>query len=134
MKWIIPSIEEEKGEFARVAKLLGVELSEVRALFDAGSLESLDLESWKSLENTDSWGTTTMDQVRTLSALYGRDCDAVTSGLIAEHNMPAPIVLCLADGRRHLVSGNTRLMVCRALGIMPLIYKINSSFMEKQTP
>lgn len=124
MNWIIPPLWEEIGEFERVADTFDIELSSLISLLPKGVIEYMDEETWSELGNTDSWETTKIEQVLETADQYGRDARKLLVAFEENRPMQVPIVLFLADGHTHLVSGNTRLMVCRAIGERPKIFKL----------
>ena len=128
MNWIVPPLREEIGEFERVANTFGVQLSSLISLFHTGIVEDMDEETWSKLGNTDSWDTVKLEQVFEAATQYGRNAKALLEAFRAGQPMQTPIVLFFADGRSHLVSGNTRLMLCRAIGERPKILKLSSTF------
>lgn len=126
-----PDIFAESGELERVGNKFGIELSVLEYLAQAGELVTLDSDIWSNLENTDSnevqvgdW-----DQVAKLSAQVGRDWEDLKNKIEKGTALQAPIVMKYGN-KYHLVSGNTRLMVARAKGIVPkvLLFEIDQSF------
>lgn len=128
MNWVVPPFQEEIGELERVANTFSVQLSLLISLFQTGTVEDMDEETWSKLENTDSWDTVKLEQVFEAAAHYGRNAHVLLEAFRAGQSMQTPIVLFLVDGRSHLVSGNTRLMLCRATGERPKILKLRSTF------
>ena len=128
MEWIIPPLREERGEFERVAETFGVRVSLLVAMFQVGTIEDLTDEAWGVLENTDSWHTTTLEKVFEKATEYGRNAQKLLREFYSDRTMQVPIVLVLSTGAEHLVSGNTHLMLCRALGIRPRVLKIRFQF------
>ena len=124
MRWLVPLLEEELSEFIRVSKELGINLTILFSLFDEGTVEVMDNQTWCSLENTDSGQALSVDDVIQISTSYERDARVLLSAFRAETDMYMPIVLFLETGKTHLVSGNTRLMICRALNITPRFFKL----------
>lgn len=124
IKWTRPRIREELGEFKRVAETFNLRILSLLLRFLFGKTEGLDDEAWINLENTDSWSTTTLESVFEAARQIGRDAPALLKNFQEGNQMQTPIVLALPDGRTHLVSGNTRLMICRALSERPKILKI----------
>lgn len=126
MNWIIPPLQEEIGEFVRVCKTFGIRLSSLISLFHNGTIGCIDEETWSKLGNTDSWKTVKLEQVFKKAEHYGRGRNAhiLLNAFRADKPMEIPIVLFFTDGRTHLVSGNTRLMICRAIGKCPKIFKL----------
>lgn len=70
-----PDIFSESGEFERVAKEFGVELSVLEYQAQNGSLVTLEEDTWNSLENTDSHSIETggWREVEELSSQVNRD-------------------------------------------------------------
>ncbi|PIR37254.1 MAG: hypothetical protein COV34_03470 [Candidatus Zambryskibacteria bacterium CG10_big_fil_rev_8_21_14_0_10_42_12] len=125
MQWIKPRFRDEFGEFQRISKHFGIPLWKLLYWFFMGRMVRLSDNVWSAMENTDSWDTTTLESVRYHADHIGRDVERILSALSNPHGqLPVPVVLCLPDGRYHLVAGNTRLMVSRALGIKPTVLVI----------
>ena len=121
MQWHKPSWFEELGEFKRVSSSLSISLLRLFFLFLTGRMERLDRPDWSSLENTDSWDTTTFALVEEQVQHSGRDVGRILQAFEGSGSLPAPIIL-RSDGKTHLVAGNTRLMVCRALDETPQVW------------
>jgi hypothetical protein len=123
--WIIPSFRKEKGEIERVAKHLGQDgsfvekflLHEVTAI-----LVPLTDEIWGKLENTDSDSVKfgAWNDVAECAGQVHRDWQTLRDRMVVGSEMDAPIIY-QSNGTYHLVSGNTRLMVAKALGITPQV-------------
>ena len=91
-------------------------------LLEGKYLELTD-EAWSQLENTDSWSKIKpgdMDTVRCLSAGYERDVGSILLAIESGQPLPAPTILEY-NHRFYKVSGNTRLMVARALNQHPMV-------------
>ena len=133
--FILPNIESERGEIERVAKTFapeGVESFLRKFFVQAGKSEvvELDDEVWKKLENTDSWDIElgNWEKVRH-HAEEGhpdnpRRWDLIRGALGENKEIYAPIIVTVGD-KTHLVSGNTRLMVCRAAGVRPHVLMVD---------
>jgi hypothetical protein len=122
-QFIFPNLEEEYGEFERVAKIYGFD--DVQHLISSarlGKMLPLSEDVWSRLENTDSYDINEGDfeQVADLSAMVNRDWEVLREKMMAGSEIDAPIVMKHKD-EYHVVSGNTRLMVARAAGIKPTI-------------
>jgi hypothetical protein len=125
--WVPPDLEEETGEFERIVDEGYVDdFDKVMQSAKDGQLVRLDLENplWRNMENADSGQDLTLDDVRTAGKNYGRDVERILKGFERGAVFPAPIVLEMPDGSLHNVAGNTRLMVCRALRISPMVWWI----------
>jgi hypothetical protein len=120
--WTKPSLEHEMSELERTAKEEKIELQKLMTLFHAGRLEELTEQMWASLENTSSWTATNMSTTRRIADQTKRSMLPILDGFRKGKDMEAPIIL-LRDGKKpYLVSGNTRLMICRAKRITPKVY------------
>jgi hypothetical protein len=129
-----PSIEEELGEIERVAELFyqDDDLVRFRELFVEKAknsvLSELSEEDWQKLENTDSFdiGIGDWDSIEEHIAYTNQETGANRNWQTLKPKMEngeeldAPIILKY-EGKLHLVSGNTRLMVARALGVVPQV-------------
>lgn len=85
-----------------------------------GHMVPLTDDIWQRLENTDSnrfeagdWKT-----VERFANSVQRNWLDLKKKLQACHSLDAPLVMYI-NGKYHLISGNTRLMVARAAGITP---------------
>jgi hypothetical protein len=129
-RWLFPSFEREMGEVLRFAMQYRGLYESVNHFIRIGKsspLTELTEEVWEKLENTDSfsvqqggWGF-----VRSCALHSGRDW--ATLKMRMDMNLPvdAPIIVHHKKvGRFHLLSGNTRLMVARALAIRPHVVMV----------
>ncbi|MEI8061875.1 MAG: hypothetical protein WCG97_01090 [bacterium] len=129
--FVFPSLENERGEIERAAGVFAGENTDafVSSFMEAArvsELVPLPEEEWAKLENTDShdipigdWG-----MVKYHSDSEGRDWQSLKTKIESGESLDAPIILKTA-GKLHLVSGNTRLMVSRAIGITPKVLLVN---------
>ncbi len=129
-----PSIEGELGEIERVATLLyqGDDIARFKELFIEKAknsvLSELTEEDWQKLENTDSfdigidnWGSIEEHIVHTNQATgANRSWQVIKVKMENGEELDAPVIFKY-EGKLHLVSGNTRLMVARALGVTPQV-------------
>ena len=137
LSFSFPDVLHEQGEIERVA---GEFAGENPHIFLAKFLEcsknkqltTLDEHMWSKLENTDSyniqvggWDVVAQHAVEG-HAENPRDWKSLKQRIESAEMLDAPIV-CQKGDRLHLVSGNTRLMVARALGKSPqvLLVKID---------
>ena len=129
IQWIRPTWDTEKDEAIRVASKFGVtsesQLSIVRKIEDGierGELVELTADVWSRLENTDSWKISTGDflSVRNFSEEYGRDDQKLLEAMKQGKSMEVPVIAQFGDVL-HLVSGNTRLMITKAIGKIPRV-------------
>lgn len=120
-----PDIEAERGEFERVAATFGVDSDTLIFLAqEEGKLVDLPMDVWDTLENTDSDTVVQGDWDRVGEIYsgpeYHRDWREYRKRIEGGMSVDAPIIMKY-DGVYHLISGNTRLVVSRALGITPKV-------------
>lgn len=125
--FIFPNVKNELGEVERVARLYHSEnpqeFIEKFILKSAeGNLSALSDFDWNRLENTDSRDIEKGDWVSVgeLAESHGRDWKILKARMESRGEIEAPIVYKNKDSL-HLVSGNTRLMVAKALGVRPQV-------------
>lgn len=128
VNWIMPSLKEEHGEFERTARECGLNLESLVSLFESGTFQDFDDGIWEKLENTDSWSIKDLSEANLKAAECHRDAQAIYSSFKMGLQMQAPIILVRVDNTAHLVSGNTRLMICRAIGERPKVLILRTSF------
>lgn len=119
-----PDILAERGEFTRVAGTFSLDEGRlIRLATTAGSLVSLSRDVWDDLDNTDSnrFEIGDWEAVAEHSHQSGRDWQGIKSNFIQGQSYDAPIIMKFR-GQYHLVSGNTRLMVVRAMGVAPKVW------------
>jgi len=121
-KFVLPSLEDEKGEFDRY-NFSKDEIKRIKKQFVQKNLQPLSDSVWKKLQNTDSWAIKNLEDVIKLSQEYGRDWESIKNALQSNKELPAPIVL-RRGGSYELIGGNTRLMVAKALNIRPTVLLI----------
>lgn len=117
--WTLPSFEDELGEFNRY-DLSRDEIAAIRDQFSQSNMVDLTEDIWSRLNNTDSYGVLDEDEVAALAQEYMKDWVSIKERLEGGGPMDAPIVL-LWDGEYELIAGNTRLMLCRVMGITPQV-------------
>jgi hypothetical protein len=124
-----PNLEIERGEIERVASTFSPNNKEdfVKRFFTEvknTKLIPLTEDIWSTLENSDSYGISKngWDEVQH-HAVEGhtnnpRDWQVIKESILKATQINAPIILKFGT-QFHLVAGNTRLMVSRAMGIIP---------------
>lgn len=128
--WVEPSLSEEINEINRTVKELNLDKIILLNSFQKGKLINLPFHIWASLENTDSWDEIKfhdIDKAKELALIYQKDFDNLLSAFESGSHIQAPIILMLEDRNPYLISGNTRLMISKALGIKPMVWQINYS-------
>ncbi len=138
LNWILPDIELEIGEIERVILgFIGKEVTEentnqIIKILESASLVDLSDENWQVLENTDSFNNVRIGHIEDAERITERYNLALPDsnkrnfknllGSFKNGNkMEAPIILKNKTGALHLLSGNNRLMISRALGIRPKV-------------
>ena len=121
VSWYKPDLSEEHEEMERTSEELGIDLQEIIDGYKNGSLEELNNDMWQMMENTDSWDIKDLEDARRYAEEYGKDIENIIDGFKKGKELPAPIVLIKDDGAPYLIAGNTRLMVARALKVVPKV-------------
>ncbi|TRZ52621.1 hypothetical protein D4R99_02420 [bacterium] len=129
--FVFPNVKKELGEIQRVAQKYNPENPEslVDTFFERAQqakLIKLTEEMWRMLDNTDSFDIpyNGWEQIEehinhtNQEAEVARDWKDLKQKMKQGQELDAPIVLKYSN-EVHLVSGNTRLMVARALGRTP---------------
>jgi hypothetical protein len=131
--FLFPNIEKERGEIERVAqKYSPLDPEAFTQDFYAAArltkLTDLTEDIWEELDNTDSfdipregWAQIAehVDHTNKETAA-NRSWEDLKQKLECGQKLDAPIIL-KHSGKIHLVSGNTRLMVARALSMKPKV-------------
>lgn len=129
--FVFPNLESERGEIERVANEFAKEdptafTNKFIERSKGVGLVAMREEMWNALENTDSHDIKVGDWSAVENhAVEGnpkspRDWQKLKSKIEGGESLDAPIV-CEKGGKLHLVSGNTRLMVAKALGMVPQV-------------
>lgn len=122
--FIFPHIQEERGEFERAGKEFELDPEVLMFLAEEeGVMCQLSSEIWERLENTDSYGIKKDDwtEVGVHAREGDRDWVTLKEKITKGETLDAPIIFKYGE-RYHLISGNTRLMVARALGLTPAVF------------
>ncbi len=125
-RWTKPDLGKEHDELVRTANELNLDLNKLLKASENGKLERLTLNIWHSLENTDSNDVNRgdMEALARISKSYDRDYKSILNAIQHNEQIESPIVLDRHDNHPYLISGNTRLMVARVLGMVPSVYFI----------
>lgn len=131
--FIFPNLKDQVGEIERVAQLYAPQNEhDFRENFleasKQGQLVDLTEDLWSKLENTDSYDIKSGDWEKIEEYINfsniengsNRDWNDLKQKIEQGQQVDAPIILKY-DDTFHLVSGNTRLMVSRALGKTPKV-------------
>jgi hypothetical protein len=96
--------------------------------YNNANVELLNDDEWSKMENTDSWTIHTEDDLFDTINIYGRDKERIINYAIKPIKeggiVETPIVAYINGHPPYLVAGNTRLSVCRMLGVIPMVTKI----------
>jgi len=138
VNWIRPNVQAERTEIARtLIKFLNVEptdknVGKIIETIEVAAISELTEDEWEKLDNTESFHGVRVGHLEDaeqitekhnqyLSRGYQRNVGVLADALRDGKEMEAPVILKNEKGETHLVSGNTRLMVARALGIQPQV-------------
>ena len=124
VSWYKPPISEEYEEMERTSEDLGIDLHEIEDGYENGSLIDLTDDIWEKMENTDSWNIRDLQHAKEYAEEYDKDIESIIEGFESGNRLPAPIVLIKSDGVPYLIAGNTRLMVARALKVIPKVVMV----------
>lgn len=136
--WIRPNLRNEVGEIQRVLQtFLEIEPSKENILKLVASLEASPIieltdELWSKLENTESYYEVQKGDFEAVENIIKehneelpeerkRSVESIINGFHNNNPMEVPTIIENEEGRLHLISGNTRLMTARALGIRPQV-------------
>jgi hypothetical protein len=137
-KWIKPDFKTEEDEF-KDNFLRWVEdywdgtddelWDIIKKSYSNAKIEPLNNKEWSQMANTDSWEINSEEELfKIIHSGYGRDKERIINYSlkpIKEGGIVETPIIAYADGHPpYLVDGNTRLSVCRILGIRPMVTKI----------
>lgn len=131
-----PKVENERGEIERVAEEFAKDntdafVEEFITKAKASKMEKLDEKIWEKLQNTDSVDVEKdeWDKVKEHAGEGERDWENLKKRFEKELLVDVPMIVKVINEDReevyHLVSGNTRLMVAKALGVTPYVLIID---------
>lgn len=144
IEWIKPSFEKEEEEFTNhffdwlkdtVIKDsfdsnndVDNFLVKIRSEYNDAKVQSLSDDEWSKMQNTDSWVIETEKDLFDTIIPYGRDKKQIINYSmkpIKEGGIVETPIVAYVDGHApYLVAGNTRLSVCKMLGIRPMVTKV----------
>ena len=141
--FVFPNLKDEVGEIERVAHLYAPEnerdfMENFLEASKRSQLVDLDEDLWSKLKNTDSYDIKSGDwdkvgeyiDFSNIKNDYNRDLGDLKQKIEQGQEVDAPIIL-KHDDTFHLVSGNTRLMVSRALGKTPRVLIVEMKSEQK---
>ena len=138
IKWVKPNFKTEEGEFEDNF-LRWVEdywdgtddemWDIIKESYNNAKIELLNDEEWRIIANTDSWKINSEEKLfKIIHSDYGRDKGRIINYSIKPIKeggvVETPIVVYYENHPPFLVAGNTRLSVCRMLGIRPMVTKV----------
>tara|TARA_R110002126_G_scaffold249462_1_gene392355 strand:- start:227 stop:676 length:450 start_codon:yes stop_codon:yes gene_type:complete len=132
IKWVKPDYEDEEEEFELTASEIGDDYEETLSGLINGywnsTIEVLTDEEWSQMENTDSWGLETEEDIYNVIGGYGRSNERILKHSLEPLRnggvVETPIVLYMENYPPYLIAGNTRLSACKVLGITPMVTKV----------
>ena len=110
------SIDDKNSKFAEIGKNF------VSAL-ENGEYVDLSEDIWSKLENTDSYSEIPkgeLSKAQEYAAHYKKNFDGILKAIQEERDVNAPMIV-RHEGHYHLIAGNTRLMIARALSQTPKV-------------
>ena len=136
--WIRPDLKHERGEIERVLRgFLGEtankeNMKRIMDILENAPMVELSEKLWESIDNTDSFHNIRPghpEDAETKVEEYNQELAPENKRNFKRHlkcylngtPMETPIIIKNKEGILHLVSGNTRLMVARALGVKPKV-------------
>lgn len=124
--WRKPIFTKELGEFKRVSQEFNIPMKVLRKHYTVGKRIRLPLPIWDELSNTDSGSIKSFDELSRALISYKKPKSLVKilAGFVQGEMMDTPIIVKLAGKDKpqyHLIAGNTRLCICKLLGIIPMI-------------
>ena len=138
IKWIKPDFETEEDEF-KDNFLRWVEdywdgtddelWDIIKKSYSNAKIEPLNNKEWSQMANTDSWEINSEEELfKIIHSCYGRYKERIINYSlkpIKEGGIVETPIVAYVDGHPpYLVAGNTRLSVCRMLGVRPMVTKI----------
>jgi hypothetical protein len=145
--WVKPDFQTEENEFMNhflnwmkedilqvnfdnfSKKQLNQLVDDILSAYENANVETLTNEEWSKMENTDSWTIETYkDLFDIIYGEYGRSEERIIKHSIEPLKnggiVETPIVAYVNNRPPYLVAGNTRLSVCKLLGITPKVTKV----------
>jgi hypothetical protein len=133
IKWKTPDLEAEQEKFQKVAESLGLDVSDIQSKAGRGHMCQLSPQIWSMLANSESWTIESMEEAEKRAALRDMDLQPTLDTIATGQTVAAPIVLILGDGTPHLVSGDDRLMIARAMDTEAQVFFVDMATSDKQS-
>jgi len=128
LQWVKCSYGDKESEFEKTAKKysddqhLKVNIALIKKQYSISKQISLTNAIWSKMKNTNSYNTKTIEDMQAAIKIAKESKD-ITSILkeFFSGKVESPIAMRLGDGSYELISGSSRLMAARVLGITPKI-------------
>jgi hypothetical protein len=135
--WVKEQYENERKEFERAGravsnknnKIIQENITYLKDSYKKSNIVSLSDQAWQKMQNTDSWKTDTFTKI--LNAFSNNNEKRDIGRILSQFEMgriKCPIAYKRDDNVLVLIGGNTRLMLCRVLGIRPNIVIIDTDW------
>lgn len=121
VSWQMPNILEERGEITRQAQELRMDWRQLMNPIRQSRLTFLDDNTWANMHNTES--TDPNLSLQQLLSWDHRDVSRILQAFQTGGSLPAPIVL-VHENNIICLAGNTRLSVCKVLGVRPKVLMV----------
>lgn len=121
VQWRMPNIMEERGEVRRQAQAMGMDWRQLMQAIKQARLVPLDDQTWARMQNTNSNDPNL--NMQELMSWTHRDIGRILQVFQTGGTLPAPIVL-IHEGTPICLAGNTRLSVCKVLGVRPQVLMV----------
>jgi len=110
----------------------------IKDSYSNAEIKPLSDKEWSKMENTDSWNIESeKDLFDVIQGMWGRSKERITKHSIEPikngGKVETPIVAYVKGHPPYLIAGNTRLSVCKIMGITPKVTKvlINKNLLSK---
>lgn len=121
VNWKKPDLDVVIGKLHKVSKNLNIPEEELVSAFRRGRLIDLKKSVWKSMNNTESnHPGLSWDYIDKTSMKSKTFIDDIKSN----NTVSAPVVLEV-NGQHYLVSGDTKLSICRLFSVTPKVWHIS---------
>jgi cytidyltransferase-like protein len=119
-------VQSELGEIDRTSEVFNVHADDLQYAFETGQEVVLSDDVWSKLENSDSYNISSLEQAIKIAIKNKKNWKDIIYAIKNEEQLPPPMVLEYDQSNKYyLVSGNTRLMIYRALGLQPIVLMAN---------
>ena len=120
------------GEIELAARKYNFPIDDVQYAFETGRETILSDDIWAKLKNTDSYKIKDLEQAIKIANKNKEDWKSIVNAIQNEEELPLPLVLNWDNEEYYLVDGNTRLMIYKALGVIPVVLVATINSKEKE--